>query len=116
VEVEFDPEAPAGVAVTCAPEKIRGWEAAAVAGAESALRILRERGTISHRGRVTITDFLGLHTDTFDQEASAAALVAVVRAATGSVDSPDIEARDGGKRLTVVWLTPDGPSDELTEG
>lgn len=85
-----------------APEgSVRGWREAAILGGLEAARELRDRGVVEGPVHVDITAFVGIPTDTSDDDARGATFMAVM-AAYPDVAPPTLNLRaDNG--WEVVW-------------
>lgn len=105
VAVVLDPESSEDVILDCPPMEAKGWEAAIVRGAKAARCELAEQG-FRCEGAIRIVSFVGLVSDTDDEDASAATFMAVAHAVTGSSNNPAlVAAGDHDERWKVVWKT-----------
>ncbi len=80
VAVKIQPSTFDQFTISAPADSIRGWNTPALAGAEAAISELRGRGWVQEPQLVTITDFIGLMTDTNDADANWATFMAVFSA------------------------------------
>lgn len=91
------------VVFDCPPDQIRGWEDAAKSGVQDAFKALVVRGYEPDRFTVVIERFVGLVSDTDDEDVRAAVFAAVVQAVSCMKTKPELVRDFAHRRWDVVW-------------
>ena len=103
VDLRLCPFVDSIVVFNCPLDQIRGWDKAAKTGVEEAFLVLRERGFVTNCYSVSIERFVGLASDTDDEDVRATVFAAVVQAVSGMKAKPGLIRDFADHRWKVVW-------------